>query len=133
LGDGGSEWPVADISFGCDVSPVAENRGPAGNDRGVELCLEYLRQGGNIWPLHPTTAEVGSEYDRIWALVESRPIEDFLDLPLMPQPEVLDTMCVLREFAEVFFDEKLSSFLVWRMVLLSLEHGNADASTFAYV
>jgi PAS domain S-box-containing protein len=33
----------------------------------------------------------------------------------------------------VFFDEKLSSFLLCRMVLLSLEHGNTDASSFAYV
>jgi PAS domain S-box-containing protein len=33
----------------------------------------------------------------------------------------------------VFFDEKLSSFLLCRMVLLSLERGNTDASAFAYV
>jgi len=105
------------------------------SDRGVEVCLEYLRRDGKTWPLHPTIDEVHSEYDRVWALVGSRQIEDFLDLPVMTDPEVLDAMDVLTEVVTpaVFFDEKLSSFLLCRMVLLSLEHGNTDASSFAYV
>jgi len=105
------------------------------SDRGVEVCLEYLRRDGRTWPLHPTIDEVHSEYDRVWALVGSRQIEDFLDLPVMTDPEVLDAMDVLSEVVTpaVFFDEKLSSFLLCRMVLLSLEHGNTDASCFAYV
>ena len=105
------------------------------SDRGVEVCLEYLRRDGKTWPLHPTIDEVHSEYDRVWALVGSRQIEDFLDLPVMTDPEVLNAMDVLTEVVTpaVFFDEKLSSFLLCRMVLLSLEHGNTDASSFAYV
>ncbi len=105
------------------------------SDRGVEVCLEYLRRDGKTWPLHPTIDEVHSEYDRVWALVGSRQIGDFLDLPVMTDPEVLDAMDVLTEVVTpaVFFDEKLSSFLLCRMVRLSLEHGNTDASSFAYV
>jgi PAS domain S-box-containing protein len=105
------------------------------SDRGVEVCLEYLRRDGKTWPLHPTIDEVHSEYDRVWALVGSRQIEDFVDLPVMTDAEVLDAMDVLTEVVTpaVFFDEKLSSFLLCRMVLLSLEHGNTDASSFAYV
>lgn len=105
------------------------------SDRGVEICLEYLKRDGNTWPLHPTINEVRNEYERIWAQVGSREIEDFLDLPVMTDAEVLDAMDVLAEVVTpaVFFDEKLSSFLLCRMVLLSLEHGNTDASSFAYV
>jgi len=105
------------------------------SDRGVEVCLEYLRQDGKTWPLHPTIDEVHSEYDRVWALIGSRQIEDFVDLPVMTDAEVLDAMDVLTEVVTpaVFFDEKLSSFLLCRMVLLSLKHGNTDASSFAYV
>src|SRR5580704_11062459 len=105
------------------------------SDRGVEICLEYLRRDGKTWPLHPTIDEVHSEYDRVWALVGARQIEDFLDLPVMTDPEGLEAMDVLTEVVTpaVFFDEKLSSFLLCRMVLLSLEHGNTDASAFAYV
>jgi PAS domain S-box-containing protein len=105
------------------------------SDRGVEICLEYLRRDGKTWPLHPTIDEVHSEYDRVWALVGARQIEAFLDLPVMTDPEGLEAMDVLTEVVTpaVFFDEKLSSFLLCRMVLLSLERGNTDASAFAYV
>ena len=38
-------------------------------DRGVEICLEYLRHGGTDWSAHPTSDEVRREYDRIWSLL----------------------------------------------------------------
>jgi PAS domain S-box-containing protein len=105
------------------------------SDRGVEVCLEYLRRDGSIWPLHPTADEVRREYDRVWAVVGSREIEEFIDLPLMTNPEVLDILEVLTEVVTpaVFFDERLSSFLLCRMVGLSLDHGNTSAGCFAYV
>ncbi|HZC36934.1 MAG TPA: AAA family ATPase, partial [Chthoniobacterales bacterium] len=105
------------------------------SDRGVEVCLEYLRRDGAAWPLHPTIDEVRHEYDRVWALVGSREIEEFIDLPLMTDRDVLDVLEVLTEVVTpaVFFDEKLSSFLLCRMVSLSLEHGNTAAACFAYV
>jgi PAS domain S-box-containing protein len=105
------------------------------SDRGVEVCLEYLRRDGSIWPLHPTADEVRREYDRVWAVVGSREIEEFIDLPLMTNPEVLDILEVLTEVVTpaVFFDERLSSFLLCRMVGLSLDHGNTSAACFAYV
>jgi PAS domain S-box-containing protein len=101
----------------------------------VEVCLEYLRRDGSTWPLHPTIDEVRHEYDRVWALVGSREIEEFIDLPLMTNPDVLDVLEVLTEVVTpaVFFDEKLSSFLLCRMVSLSLEYGNTAAACFAYV
>jgi len=105
------------------------------SDRGVEVCLEYLGRDGSTWPLHPAIDEVRREYDRVWALVGSREIEEFIDLPLMTNPDVLDVLEVLTEVVTpaVFFDEKLSSFLVCRMVSLSLEYGNTAAACFAYV
>jgi PAS domain S-box-containing protein len=105
------------------------------SDRGVEVCLEYLRRDGSAWPLHPTIDEVRHEYDRVWALVGSRLIEDFVYLPLMTDADVRDALDVLTEVVTpaVFFDEKLSSFLLCRMVSLSLEHGNTPAASFAYV
>jgi PAS domain S-box-containing protein len=105
------------------------------SDRGVEVCLEYLRRDGSIWPLHPTADEVRREYDRIWAVVGDREIAEFINLPLMTNPEVLDMLEVLTEVVTpaVFFDERLSSFLLCRMVGLSLDHGNTSAACFAYV
>ena len=75
------------------------------------------------------------EYDRIWTLLGSRRIEELVELPLITDPEVLDTLDVFSEAVtpSFFADEHLSSLVVCRMVSLSLEYGNCDASCFGYV
>jgi PAS domain S-box-containing protein len=105
------------------------------SDRGVEVCLDYLRRGGTQWPPHPTSAEVRSEYDRIWSQLGGRSIEDLVDLPLMQDPDALAALDVLTEVVTpaLFTDERLLSLVICRMVNLSLEHGNSDGSCFAYV
>jgi PAS domain S-box-containing protein len=105
------------------------------SDRGVEVFLEYLRHAGMDWPLRPTRDEVMREYDRVWTLVGSRQIEELVDLPLVTNPDVLDVLDVFTEVVtpSLFFDEKLCSLIICHMLNLSLEHGNCDASCFAYV
>jgi PAS domain S-box-containing protein len=105
------------------------------SERGVEVFLDYLRRSGTDWSLHPTRHEVMREYDQIWSLVGSRQVEELVDLPLMNNPEILDVMDVFTEVVtpSLFFDEHLCSLVICRMVNLSLEHGNSDASCFAYV
>ena len=104
------------------------------SDRGVDVLLEFLRRLGTVWSQHPTRDEVMHEYDRIWSLVGSRQIEELVDLPLMTNPDVLDTLDVLTEIVTpaLFYDENLSSLVVCRMVSLSLEYGNCDGSCFGY-
>jgi PAS domain S-box-containing protein len=103
-------------------------------DRGIEICLEYLRRGGMDWSAHPTGDEVQREYDRIWSLLGDRQIEDIVDGPLVTDPDTLDVLEVLTELITpaVFFDHNLCAVVICRMVNLSLEHGNSDASCFAY-
>src|SRR5919106_840554 len=105
------------------------------SDRGVEVFLEYLRRVGTDWPLRPTRDEVMREYDRIWSLLGSRQIEELVDLPLTTNPDVLDVLDVFTEVVtpSLFFDENLCSLVICHMVNISLEHGNCDASCFAYV
>ena len=104
-------------------------------DRGIEICLEYLRRDGTNWSAHPTGDEVQREYDRIWSLLGDRKIEDLLDAPLVTIPDILDVLDVLAVFltTAMFFDQDLCAFVICRMMNLSLEHGNSDASCFAYV
>jgi len=104
-------------------------------DRGIDICLEYLRLGGMNWSVHPTSDEVLREYDRIWSLLGNRKIEDLVDLPLVAHPDILDVLEVLTQIVTpaVFFDKDLCALVICRMVNLSLEHGNSDASCFAYV
>jgi predicted ATPase len=68
-------------------------------------------------------------------LLGSRQIEELVDLPLITDPEVLDTLDVFSDaITPAFFaDEHLASLVVCRLVCLGLEHGNSDASCYGYV
>src|ERR1700751_259574 len=105
------------------------------SDRAVEVCLEYLRRGGTDWSPHPTSDEARREYDRIWTQLGNRQIEELVDLPLITNPDVIDMLDVLTEIVTPakFYDENLLFLVICRMVNLTLEHGNSDASCFAYV
>ncbi len=105
------------------------------SDRGVEVCLEYLRRCGTDWSPHPTSDEVQREYHRIWSLVGHRQIEALINVPAVTNPDILDALDVLTEVVTpaLFCDENLSSLVICRMVNLSLEHGNSDAACVAYV
>jgi predicted ATPase/signal transduction histidine kinase len=104
-------------------------------DRAVDVFLEWLRREGTVWSNRPTREDVLREYERIWTLLGNRQIEDLMDLPLITDPEVLDTLDVFTEIVtpSILFDEHFSTLVVCRLVTLSLEHGNSDAAPFAYV
>ncbi|MDB5854588.1 MAG: sensory box protein [Herminiimonas sp.] len=105
------------------------------SDRCVELCLEYLRRIGVQWSPHPTKEEVRTEYAEIWRRIGSRTVEELVDLPLMSDPEWRATLDVLAQVVTpaLFTDENFLCLALCRMANISLEHGNSDASCFAYV
>ena len=104
-------------------------------DRCAEVFVDWLRRDNTIWSIRPTRDDVMREYERIWTLLGDRTIEELIDLPRITDPDVLDTLDVFTEIMtpSQLFDENLSSLVLCRMVTLSLEHGNCDASCFAYV
>ena len=103
-------------------------------DRAVEVFIEYQRARGEDWSPHPTDEEVSREYDRIWSSVGHR-TEQLVDLPMVTNPDALDVLEIYSEIVmpAMFTDENLHALVVCRLVSLSLEHGNSDASCFAYV
>ncbi len=105
------------------------------SDGAIEVFLDYLRRNGTDWSPHPSRDDVLREYDRIGSLVGDREIEELVDLPQLSDPNVLDMLDVFTEMVHpaMFFDENLSSLVVFRMVSLCLEHGNCDASCFGFV
>jgi predicted ATPase len=104
-------------------------------DRAVEVGLIFLRQLGVECSPHPTEHDVRREYERTWSLIGPRRIEDLINLPLMRDPLSLATMDVLTKVATpaLFAGDNLYSLLICRLVNLSLERGNTDASCHAYV
>ncbi len=105
------------------------------SDRAVDVFLEWLRGGGTDWSKHPTREDAMREYARVWTLLGDRQIEELVELPLITDPEVLDTLDVFLEAVtpSFFADEHLTSLVVCRLVSLSLEYGNCDASCYGYV
>jgi predicted ATPase/signal transduction histidine kinase len=105
------------------------------NDRAVAVCLQYLRRVGIEWSPHPNDEEVRRDYDRIWRQLGSRSIEELIDLPLMSDPATRATMDVLTKLMPPAFmsDENLARLMTTRMVNLSLQHGNSNASCCGYV
>lgn len=103
-------------------------------DRAVAVCLDYLRKGGVDWSPHPTWAEVRQEYERLWLRLDKARIEDLVDLSLMNDPAARATMEVLSRLfpATPYTDENLVCLVALRSVNLCLEHGNGDASAYAY-
>jgi predicted ATPase/signal transduction histidine kinase len=103
-------------------------------DRAVVLGLEYLRHVGIEWSPQPSEEDVRQELERMWRLLDGRSIEQLLNLPLMSDPDCRATMDVLCEMLPPagFFAPNLLELCLLRMVNLSLEHGNCDASCFAY-
>ena len=68
-------------------------------------------------------------------MLGTRQIGELVDLPVVSDPDLLDVLDVFTEIVmpAMFADENLFALVVCRMVSLSLEHGNSDASCFAYV
>jgi predicted ATPase/signal transduction histidine kinase len=104
------------------------------SESAVEVGRDYLRRLDSQWPLRPTADHVRQEYDRLWQLLGSGPIETLVDLPLMTDPDRCATMDVLTVLTSpaLFTDLNLFRLVVGRMATLSLEHGNSDGSCLAY-
>jgi PAS domain S-box-containing protein len=105
------------------------------SDRGVEACLDYLRRIGAAWSPHPTDGEVRKELERMRRQLGGRSAGDLVSLPPMTDRDCRATMAVLTDTISpaLFTDENLLCLVIAHMVNLSLEHGNDDASCFAYV
>jgi predicted ATPase len=104
------------------------------SDRSVAVGLDCLRRFNITWSAHPTRKEVEDEYAMLWRQLGDRPIEGLSDLPRMVDPVACATMDVVTFLVTpaLWTDENLRCLVIGRMGNLSLEHGNSDASGYAY-
>jgi PAS domain S-box-containing protein len=105
------------------------------NARAVAIGLEYLRHLGDYWSLHPREDEARREYEHIRSQLETRTIEDLIELPLMSDPASLATIDILMKIGTpaFFTDQNLWSLVICRTLRLSLDRGNSDGSCLAYI
>ena len=105
------------------------------SEQAICVGLDYLRHLGVEWPLHPTAEAARHEYERIWSQLETRAIEDLVELPVLSDETSIATLDILQKLimATYAIDDNLHALVSCRAVNLSLERGNCDASCFAYV
>ena len=105
------------------------------NDRAIAIALDYLRRIGIDCPVHPTDEQARTEYERCLSRLDSRQIEEMIDLPLMSDPASIATLDVLTRVPvpALFTDSNLHAAVICLAVGLSIERGNDDASCFHYV
>ena len=104
------------------------------NARAVATALTCLRLFNIDIPAHPTWEQVRAEYKTVWQILDGRPIESLIDLPLMTDPELQAAMQLLSVLTPpaYFTDLHLFSLLVCRMVNVSMQHGTGGASAHAF-
>ena len=104
------------------------------SDRAVAVGLECLRRCRHRLVGASDEDEVRQEYARLWRQLGDRPIEALIELPPMADPVARATIDVLTSLVTpaLYTDENLRCLVIGRMGNLSLEHGNSDASCYAY-
>ena len=96
--------------------------------------LECLGLLGIDIPAHPTWEQVQSEYETVWQVLDGRPIESLIDLPLMTDSQIQAAMQVLSGLTPpaFFSDPHLACFQLCRMVKIGMRCGTTGASALAY-
>ena len=98
----------------------------------VATALTCLRRLGIDMPAHPTEAQVEAEYEAVWQILDGRPIESLVDLPLMTDSVLQAATQVLSVLSApaYFTDSRLQCLRTCRSVKIGVQHG--ISRDFAY-
>jgi len=100
----------------------------------TDWALSGLKILGIDLEPRPTYYQVLSEYKRISAKLSDQDIEDLAALPDMTSAEMESAMAILHSmhFAVISVDQNLFLTCIFKMITISLEHGNCDSSVLGY-
>ena len=91
----------------------------------VSSALACLMLFGMDIPEHPTREQVQAEYETVWPVLNGRPIESLIDLPLMTDPELLAATHILSVLAHAAYYNDFLSFclIACRLAKIGMQHG----------
>ncbi len=102
--------------------------------KAINTALQMLPQYGIHFPEKPSQLDIQLELDTIASLLSEKQIEDLIHLPEMSDHSKLAAMRILSKItiAAYIAAPNLMPLLVFKQVNLSIQHGNAFVSSFAY-
>ena len=100
----------------------------------VDIALEFLKKLEIEFPLQPTQDDIGRALHELNRLLNGRPIESLVDLPVMTDPLALAAQQMLARIGVAAYAAYPQTFplIVAHRVKLSLLHGNTPLAVSAY-
>ncbi|HEY9640865.1 MAG TPA: ATP-binding protein, partial [Coleofasciculaceae cyanobacterium] len=97
-------------------------------------ALQVLKLFEVKFPDQPSASDVGQGLQETAAILSGKKTSDLIDLPAMTHPEKLSALKLLSNTlsAAFFSAPTLTPLVVCQQVNLSVQHGNASVSPFAY-
>ncbi|MGI2906533.1 trifunctional serine/threonine-protein kinase/ATP-binding protein/sensor histidine kinase [Tolypothrix sp. VBCCA 56010] len=101
----------------------------------VNTALIVLKQLGVEFPENPSQSDVQLAMAEIASALTDRSIEDLINLPEMTERYPLEAMRILSSTIGLAYQAvpELFPLILFKQINLSLQHGNAPLSAFAYV
>jgi predicted ATPase/signal transduction histidine kinase len=102
-------------------------------ERGIDVCLEFLRQVGIDWRPHPTDQKVDEEGHRLRRLAKELSDGQLHALPAMTDPGHRATMAVFADLVTpaLLTDLNLSNIVILAAVRFTLQHGIYEGSCYS--
>jgi predicted ATPase len=103
--------------------------------KAVNTALIVLKQLGVEFPENPSQSDVQLAMAEIASALTDRSIEDLINLPEMTERYPLEAMRILSSAIALAYQAvpELFPLILFKQINLSLQHGNAPLSAFAYV
>jgi len=100
----------------------------------LKFGLEALNFLGIKCPEQPNVSDIQRDLEETRSNLNDKSMEDLINLPPMSDPYKLATMRILSStFTPAYnTNPELAPLIVFQMVNLSIQHGNASQSAFAY-
>ena len=104
-------------------------------DVAFDIGIEVLSMLGFDMPEEAVTNVIMEEMNLVKKNIGNREVEELIDLPELSDPKKLATARILMSLSSVVYTSapKYLPVIIFKMVNLSLKHGNSIYSPFAYV
>ncbi|MFN6563754.1 MAG: AAA family ATPase [Nostoc sp. ChiSLP01] len=96
--------------------------------------LKALKLLGVEFPTQPTPSDIGLGLAETASILNGKPIKDLIDLPPMKDPYPLAVIRLLSHISPAAYMAmpELLPLLICKQINISVQHGNASLSAFAY-